>query len=90
MITVFKYRIGLCINQTELPVGAEILSLGFQGKEFFMWVKVDTEAATEIRRFYVFGTGAEIPQNTGTYYNFIGTGHMDIGLVFHVFEKLGL
>lgn len=90
MITVFKYEIPPYNGAVKLPVGAEILSVGFQRDVFCMWVKVDTEAETEERNFEAFGTGHEMPYNMGADYLFVGTAHMDNGLVFHAFERLGL
>ena len=90
MITVYKYIIDPYNSEILLPNNAEILSVAFQGNEFCMWCKVDTERSVLPRNFEVFGTGHEIPRNMGIDYNFIGTAHMDNGLVFHAFERLGL
>jgi hypothetical protein len=90
MITVFKYEIPPYNAAIKLPVGAEILSVAFQRDVFSMWAKVDTEVETEERNFEAFGTGHEMPYNMGLDYAFVGTAHMDNGLVFHAFERLGL
>ena len=90
MITIFKYELSLDNPEIKLPKGAEILSVASQGHELFMWAKIDTEAKTEIRTFEVFGTGHEMTQDMGIDYKFIGTAHTITGLVFHVFERLGL
>jgi hypothetical protein len=90
MITVYKYIIDPYSSEIELPIGAEILSVAFQRDTCCVWAKVDTEAETEKRNFEVFGTGHEIPRNMGIDYEFVGTAHMDNGLVFHAFERLGL
>ena len=90
MITIFKYEIVGSVNEIELPKGAEVLSVAFQSHKIFMWAKVDTEAKTEIRNFEVFGTGHKMTRDMGIDYKFIGTAHMSNGLVFHVFERLGL
>ena len=37
------------------------------------------------RRLYLL-----IPRNMTIVYEFVGTAHMDNGLVFHVFERLGI
>lgn len=89
MITVFKYTIDPRNPSIDLPVGAEILSVAFQGGVLCMWAKIDTEARTKTRNFEAFGTGHEIPQTMGVDYVFVGTAHID-GLVFHAFERLGL
>lgn len=86
MITVYKYVIDPWNSEIELPIGAEVLSVAFQGDVFCMWAKVDTDAETEVRSFKAFGTGHEMPRQMGIDYKFIGTGFMHNGLVFHVFE----
>jgi hypothetical protein len=90
MITIFKYEIGGTTNVIELPEGAEVLSVELQCDTIFMWAKINTEAKTEIRNFAVFGTGHKMPYDMGVDYKFIGTVHTTHGLVFHVFERLGL
>lgn len=90
MITVFKYEIPPYNAAIKLPVGAEILSVAFQGDTFCMWAKVNTDAETEERNFEAFGTGHEMPYTMGVDYEFVGTAHMDNGLVFHAFERVGL
>lgn len=90
MITVFKYEIPPYNAAIKLPIGAEILSVCFQSDTFCMWAKVDTEAENEERNFEAFGTGQEMPYDMGFDYKFVGTAHMDNGLVFHAFERLGL
>lgn len=86
MNTVYKYVINPDVSALELPRGAKILSVAFQRDDFCMWAKVDTEAEIETRAFRVFGTGHDIPRNMGINYRFVGTAHMDNGLVFHAFE----
>ena len=90
MITIFKYEISCDYPEIELPKEAEVLSVAFQGHTIFMWAKVDTELKTEVRNFEVFGTGHKIHYDMGIDYKFVGTAHMSNGLVFHVFERLGL
>ena len=86
MLRIHKYKIDPHSTIRSLPKGAEILSVGFQGNDFYFWAAVDTEADLETRRFQAFGTGHEMPFMDGLKYKFIGTGHMDMGLVFHAFE----
>ena len=90
MVTVFKYAIDPYNSETQLPVGAEILSVAFQHANFCLWAKIHTKAKTESRYFEIFGTGEEIPSTMDTDYKFVGTAHSDNGLVFHAFERLGL
>lgn len=92
MIKVFKYKIDPYEPFIDLPVGAEVLSVDFQVIQhcaaMFLWALVDTNAEIEQRRFEYFPTGGEIPYQMGIDYVFVGTAHMDNGLVFHVFESI--
>jgi hypothetical protein len=84
---VFKYEIVAEDSPTvQLPVGAEILSVGQQNNKMFLWALVDTdEKVMEQHEFRVAGTGHEI-KDAG-FMDFIGTVQMyDGALVFHVFE----
>ena len=87
METIFKYEIDPHVSGIRMPAGAEVLSVAFQGEKFCLWVKVNPDAETELRSFVACGTGHKIPSGE---LKFIGTGHMDNGLVFHAFERLGL
>ncbi len=90
METIYKYTIDPSSPGIEMPKGAEILTAAFQGESFCIWAKVDAEATTETRRFYVFGTGHVMHADLGINYKYIGTGFMRNGLVFHAFEGIGL
>lgn len=90
MITVFKYTIDPYDCEVKLPHGAEILSVAFQQDTLCMWAKIHTKSELESRYFEAFGTGHEIPFQADTDYKFVGTAHTDNGLVFHLFERLGL
>lgn len=88
METIYKYTINPHVFGIRLPCGAEILSVAFQGDTFCLWAKVNNEAETELRHFKTFGTGHEIPSQIGISYKFVGTGFMDNGFVFHIFEQV--
>lgn len=88
MITVYKYKIDPELYPIDMPKGAQVLSVKFQGDELFLWAKIDTKAKTEKRQFKVFGTGRQMPIDMGIDCIFIGTAHTEDGLVFHVFEWL--
>lgn len=83
MQKVFKYEIRPKINEILLPKDSTILSTAFQDDDLYIWVLVDPEKSTLIRKFQAFGTGHEIHVKIK---NFIGTAHESHGLVFHVFE----
>jgi hypothetical protein len=68
-----------------MPQGAEILHVGVQGTNIYVWAKIDTKATTSMRWFYVVGTGHDMPLKAGQY---LGTVHLRNGaLVFHIFEE---
>ena len=91
MKTIYKFVLEpITLNKIDMPIGAEILSVAFQRDNFCMWAKVDTEATVFPRIFRVFGTGYEIPMGEEEHLEFVGTAHMDNGLVFHAFELVGL
>ena len=86
METVYKYKINPDVSGIRLPIGAEVLSVAFQGDEFCIWAKVNPDMIeTELRSFVTCGTGHLVPRGK---LKFIGTGHMDNGLVFHAWERL--
>ena len=82
MITVYKYTL-LPTCTLELPEGAEILTVGAQGEDICIWVKVDTDKPTVKRSFQTYGTGMEMDSNKN--HDFIGTTFLG-SLVFHTFE----
>lgn len=84
---IYKYPLPMVGNVLELPVGAQLLDVAFQGENLFVWARVhaDPHAITSKRRFLVMPTGMEIPSDDEL--NYIGTAHHASGrLVFHIFE----
>lgn len=86
MKAVYKYVLDPRSEEVEMPIGAELLSAGFQGDHLCIWAKVDTENVVMPRKFKVLGTGHEIPVELEEYLTFLFTCHMNGGLVFHLFE----
>lgn len=84
-MVVFKYSIKPNCPKVQIPKKAEVLSVGFQGNELFLWAKVNPDLGDETRYFHGFLTGEELPL-VGLVFH--GTAHTDSGLVFHVFEQL--
>lgn len=82
MKTIYKYEAhgGAVV---DLPVGAEILTLGVQDGWVYIWALIDPEAPTRPVRFAKVGTGWEAP-DPGTY---VGTYHEAGGYVWHIFVK---
>src|SRR6187402_2134015 len=85
IMTIFKYELFPESTTIEMPDGAEILSAQSQHDSIFLWARVHPKELNYPRRFAVFGTGHEMPQDQ--LYSFIDTVQMNGGsLVFHVFE----
>lgn len=86
MKVIFKYEIGRRTD-ISLPVGSEVLSVGFQRGDIVLWVKQPTnQLKREIRTFITIFTGEEF-DDTGIEY--IGTTHSnDVTYVFHVYEEI--
>ena len=85
MTAIYKYIINPDNQSTLMPEGAKILSVGFQREDFCIWAEVEPGKPVEPRNFSVFRTGWVIPQGIGEH-KYIGTAHMDNGLVFHAYE----
>lgn len=87
MKTIWKFPLPVTdFQKIEMPKGAEVLSAQVQGVSLCLWAMVDPEAETELRGFWIIGTGHPIEheKNLG---RFIGTTQMYNGsLIWHVFE----
>lgn len=82
---VWKYELQLD-TQLQMPVGAEILTVGVQHERICLWAKVDVNAPKAPREFQIVGTGHTMDNGGNTTY--IGTVMLSDGyLVFHIFEK---
>ena len=66
-----------------MPSGAQILCVKTQGLGVFLWAKVNPENETEMRSFFIMGTGNPMRHHGTTY---IGTVQ-DGDFMWHVFEK---
>lgn len=85
MFTVYKYQLRADrYTRLELPVGAKVLSCGFQGQNLMLWALIDkSQTQMERRTFVNLGTGHEIESDKLT---FIQTVFID-QFVFHIFEE---
>jgi hypothetical protein len=93
MKTIYKYLVSP-FDVTEMPRGAEVLSVGAQGDEIVVWAFVSYDDTTKApmekvpRRLvavstgYVFAKDEDAPKRD----QFIGTVQMRDGLVFHIFD----
>lgn len=82
MKTIWKFDI---FGDTPIimPVGAQILGVGVQDDNPYLWALVDTLAGREERRISVVGTGWEVPES-GVY---LGT-YFTERFVWHIFEEV--
>lgn len=77
------------IQQIEMPVDAEILTIQTQAGQPCIWALVSPDAPKRKVAFEIFGTGHPVPENGRRKY--VGTYQLRGGsLVFHCFELLGL
>ena len=83
MKQVWKFTIHPDDGVTEMPIGAEPLSVAFQGEDLVMWALVDIDAPTCGRHFIVRGTGHNIRLDNLV---FIGTAFTGALVFHHVFE----
>lgn len=81
MKTVYKYHI-THDGVHQLPIGAEILTVGMQDDRITMWALIDSDAELETRVFAAHGTGWQIEDSN---IKFIST-IFDGDYVWHLFE----
>jgi hypothetical protein len=89
MRKVFKYTLEEAEQQAlDLPVGAELLSVGYQNGQLRLWALVDPDQTmTETHRIRMAGTGHPLPD--GVELAFLGrVGLLDGALILHFFEEL--
>ena len=86
MKTIFKYPLLPHLPSFMMPVGAQVLTVQTQQEKPYVWALVDpTEKASEVRSFYIYGTGHDMAGDPGKY---VGTFQLEGGaLVFHVFDQ---
>lgn len=91
MRTVHKYRLDFTqgdLASPRLPAAAQVLSVGHQGNNLYLWALVEPDGPIDLTRvFRIAGTGHPIEGDDDL--RFLGTAHMQGGaLVLHVFEVL--
>lgn len=83
--SIWKFLLDPENLSVSMPTGARVLTAREQMEDIFVWAEVDTDAPQETRRFYVYGTGHDMPDDPVTY---IGTAMLSGGrLVFHIYEQ---
>lgn len=89
--TIYKYELEITDSQVvKMPVGAKILSIHIQNGIPCIWALVNpNEKSTTGTIIETYGTGHGIGYDISLGGIFIGT-YQTKGLVFHVFEYIGL
>lgn len=71
MRTIYKFKLDIASVQTlMLPTHFDILYVGTQGYDAYVWIELDTADKTEPTEVYMFGAGHNL-HVTGVYH--IGT-----------------
>lgn len=80
---IYKYKI--TGDPIEMPKGADIIHVGMQNQEAFLWAMFFANNADdkEQRKIDIYGTGQKIPADR----KYIGT-FMDGPFVWHVHENI--
>lgn len=82
MAEVWKFPLVPGREWMEMPKGSELLYVGVQQGEPFLWAKVDPYADLRRRHVVIYGTGHHIDG----WPDYVGSFMLDSGaLVFHVF-----
>lgn len=86
MKSIHKYLI-VPDGVTEMPVGAQILSVGEQRDAIYAWALVDVDAPMTTRYLVAVPTGYRFEDNAAPKLEqFLGTVQNRDGLVFHIFD----
>ena len=84
---VYKYKVFVGENHTNLPHSYDILHFGEDGDgKLCFWALVNPDDALEAVEFRVYGTGWEIEENDEQFLFHMGTVVTSVGLVWHLFE----
>ena len=88
MKKIWKFPLELADEQViQVPAGADILCVQVQLDVLCMWALVDPSAKLVTERFYVFGTGWEVPEEI-TGLNYVGTVQINEGHeIYHIFRE---
>lgn len=81
---IWKWPLVGALDEESMPKGTTILCVQMQTTVPTIWALVDTEQMeTERRRFRIYGTGREIPSESGIYIGTVQNGPF----VWHIFEE---
>ena len=94
---IYKYSAGfdpgdeLSWYEMRIPVGAEIVMVGMQGRHFCIWAIVDPDAPLD-EPLVILPTGAEVPdglEHIGTFQMSGAIASLSVELVWHIFRRSG-
>ena len=83
-LQIWKFSLGTLTEKidVEMPLGAEVIHVGQDANgELCLWARVATNNGPVMRRFYIFGTGQDMPSMM----RHLGTVVMGT-FVWHVYE----
>ena len=81
---IYKYHITITDTQTvQLPEGAFILSVAYQGPQLCLWALVNPEKKVYPRTLEIFGTGHPMNSNYRKYICTVQDG----SFVWHIFDS---
>lgn len=89
MKKIFKYTLPFMELATlQLPIGAEVIRCdGIEGF-LYIWAIVDLDAELEPRQFYLFKTGAPMPEDKHLIYLGCGGIFVQMELMMYIFEEV--
>lgn len=83
--TVWKFKINP-ETSLKLPMDWQVVDVGVQGDDAFVWILLDSSLPTHTERFVAVPTGGGVPDGA----DHVGSWHMNDGsLVFHLFVLSG-
>lgn len=88
-LRVYKYTLirGFGESVLALPLGARVLSTGYQDEDLQLWALVDPEAEEQRVGVCVLPTGFSALPKRELPWSFIGTAQTRSGIVAHVFVQ---
>lgn len=85
MNRIWKYKLRPGSTALNLPHGAVVRHVGYQGNDVCLWAEVDPDNADQRRIFFAVPTGGIVPDGA-TYISSVQFSEDELVLVFHIFE----
>ena len=93
MKTIYKYEVPIVLGEDiklTLPKGAKLLRIDWQDstQKACLWALIDTkEKQKNAIVFQIYGTGCELPEDSGNFLSYFTTFQTSNNLVWHVFLR---